>query len=83
MALRLNSSSSNSILSPSSFSHETQTIPKKKLLGIWVCTNDSRVHRNKHFELKASYAQPFNAVSLQAGEFVHLFFSLTWNFASL
>ncbi|KAG7984940.1 hypothetical protein I3843_04G186000 [Carya illinoinensis] len=67
MALRLNSSSSNSILSPSSFSHETQTIPKKKLLGIWVCTNDSRVHRNKHFELKASYAQPFNAVSLQAG----------------
>ncbi|XP_041007024.1 glucose-6-phosphate 1-dehydrogenase, chloroplastic-like isoform X1 [Juglans microcarpa x Juglans regia] len=67
MALRLSASSSNSFLSPSSFGYETRTIPKRKLLGISVCTNNSRVHRNMHFELKASYAQPTNAVSLQAG----------------
>ncbi|KAE8075514.1 hypothetical protein FH972_014223 [Carpinus fangiana] len=68
MAIRLSASSSSATLfAPSSFSHETETIPAKKLFGTWACQKNSNFHQNKHFELKASNVQPLKAVSLQAG----------------
>uniref|UniRef100_A0A2N9IIJ9 Glucose-6-phosphate 1-dehydrogenase n=1 Tax=Fagus sylvatica TaxID=28930 RepID=A0A2N9IIJ9_FAGSY len=69
MAVRLSTcySSSTIFFAPSSFSHETKTILKRKHFGIWVCQNNSKFHQNKCFELKASNVQPLKAVSLQAG----------------
>jgi hypothetical protein len=77
MAIRLIASSSSATLfAPSSFSHETETTPTRKLFGTWVCQNNSRFHQNKHFELKASNMQPLNAVTLQAGEFLYIYFNM-------
>ena len=76
MAIRLSASSSATLFARSSFSHETEAIPAKKLFGTWACQKNSKFHQNKHFELKASNVQPLKAVSLQAGELLYLYFNM-------
>lgn len=78
MAMHLNSCSSSSYSSSTSFTHSSFKngthlssrliiVPRKQHSSIWVSPIRPRIRARKHFQLKSSNGHPLNAVSLQDG----------------